>query len=225
MICKRPANRSTGQIPIIFVIVRGCTERFALPISNSDASAHTRPDNDPHRKGWFVYCGDVRVGHIGIRAGVSVDSIQWGWSCGFHPGCDPGEQTHGSAKSFEEARSDFEAAWNNLAPKKTEAHLEMWRRSRDFHAWKERMWGEKCQISTQRTDGRSHCFCGAAITTASILSISRKRTAALGIQPRKIHFQLQLLVTLGGLRCSRRRTHLPFLKAGLLAGLSKKSSA
>jgi hypothetical protein len=32
-----------------------------------------RPDNDPHRKGWLVYYGDVRVGHIGIRAGVPND--------------------------------------------------------------------------------------------------------------------------------------------------------
>jgi hypothetical protein len=73
---------------------------------------------------------------------VPVDVEQWGWSCGFHPGCDPGEQTHGIGKTFEEARAGFDEAWKQLAPKKTEAHFEMWRRSRDFHAWKERMWEE-----------------------------------------------------------------------------------
>jgi hypothetical protein len=41
--------------------------------------------------GWFVYFGDVRVGHIGLRTGVPVLEPQWGWTCGFYPGCDPGQ--------------------------------------------------------------------------------------------------------------------------------------
>ena len=50
-----------------------------------------RRDKDRDREGWFVYFGDVRVGHIGLRAGVPTDAPQWGWmrACGFYPGCDP----------------------------------------------------------------------------------------------------------------------------------------
>jgi hypothetical protein len=124
-----------------------------------------RPDKDPHRTGWFVFHGDVRVGHIGIRAGVPVDVDQWGWMCGFYPGCDPGETSDGTAETFEQARADFEEAWARLAPTKTEVHFELWRRQRDATAWKYRMWDEKCRMPTQRTDGRSQCFCGAEITT------------------------------------------------------------
>jgi hypothetical protein len=35
-----------------------------------------RPDN---REGWFVYFGDICVGHIGLRTGVPVSEPQWGW--------------------------------------------------------------------------------------------------------------------------------------------------
>ncbi len=59
-----------------------------------------RPDRNPHRKGWFVYCGDVRVGHRGKQAGVPLQGDQWGWNCGFYPGCDPGDQKGGTAASL-----------------------------------------------------------------------------------------------------------------------------
>jgi hypothetical protein len=29
-----------------------------------------RRDNDPQREGWFIYFGDVRVGHIGVATGM-----------------------------------------------------------------------------------------------------------------------------------------------------------
>jgi hypothetical protein len=45
-----------------------------------------RPDRDPNRSGgWLIYCGDVRVGHIGKQSGVPLHGDQWGWSCGFYP--------------------------------------------------------------------------------------------------------------------------------------------
>ncbi|OMH99555.1 hypothetical protein BSN85_36495 [Bradyrhizobium brasilense] len=69
-----------------------------------------RPSADPHREGWDVFYGDVKVGWIGQRAGVPADADQWGWTCGFYPGCDP-EQTSGPAASFEDARAAFEIAW------------------------------------------------------------------------------------------------------------------
>ncbi|MDI1262664.1 MAG: hypothetical protein PS018_05340 [bacterium] len=133
------------------------------------AELRRRPDRDPNQSGgWFIYHGDVRVGHIGKRAGVPVDVDQWGWSCGFYPGCDPGEQTHGSAPTFEAAKDGFQSAWDRLLQKKTAAHFEIWRRWRDFTAWKYRMTAEKLPLPTQRTDGRARCFCGAEISTAAV---------------------------------------------------------
>ena len=35
-----------------------------------------RRHSDTHLEGWSIYWGDVRVGHIGIRAGVPVDVEQ-----------------------------------------------------------------------------------------------------------------------------------------------------
>jgi len=33
---------------------------------------------------------------------------RWVWFCGFYSGSRPGEQTHGSAATFDQARADFE---------------------------------------------------------------------------------------------------------------------
>jgi hypothetical protein len=99
---------------------------------------------------------------------VPVDVDQWGWSCGFYPGCDPGESSNGTGDSFEKARAEFEAAWQRLALKKAEAHFELWRRQRDATAWKYRMLDEKCRMPTQCTDGRPRCFCGVEITTGNM---------------------------------------------------------
>ena len=139
-----------------------------------------RPTDDPHREGWLIYFGDVRVGQIGMRAGVPVDRPQWGWSCGFYPGCDPGEQMHGTGETFEEAKAGFQAAWDRMRPTKTEAHFELWRYQRDFTAWKYRMWDEKCQMPTQRTKDRSRCFCGAEITNASVPKHVREAHRGIG---------------------------------------------
>jgi hypothetical protein len=48
-----------------------------------------RRDPEGHQEIWHVYYGDVKVGTIGIRAGVSVDVDPWGWSCGFYPMAGP----------------------------------------------------------------------------------------------------------------------------------------
>ena len=53
---------------------------------------------------WLVYFGDVRVGTIARRVGCPVDVDQWGWSCGFYPGSEPGEYLDGTAASFDQAR-------------------------------------------------------------------------------------------------------------------------
>jgi hypothetical protein len=139
-----------------------------------------RSDKDPHREGWFVYFGDVRVGHIGKQAGVPNDVPQWGWSCGFYPGCDRGQHTSGTGETFEEARAEFEKAWQKLQPTLTEAHYEMWRYNRDFHAWKDRMWDENLKLPTQTTNDLARCFCGAEITNASTPKHIRENHRGIG---------------------------------------------
>ena len=52
---------------------------------------------------WHVYYGDVRVGTIARRVGQPHDEDPWEWLCGFYPGSDPGEQTGGTAATFEQA--------------------------------------------------------------------------------------------------------------------------
>jgi hypothetical protein len=135
----------------------------------TDPALTRRPDKDPnHGGGFFVYFGDVRVGHIGKRAGVPNHAPQWGWTCGFYPGCDPGQSTNGTAETFEEARAGFEGAWNKLRPTRTDAHFELWRQSRDFHAWKNRMHEERLPLPTQQRSGQARCFCGEEITNSMV---------------------------------------------------------
>jgi hypothetical protein len=75
-----------------------------------------RRDHNAREESWRVYHGDVRVGSIGKLPGVPPDVNQWGWSCGFYPGCDPGEHQAGSAPTFQAARIAFEAARERLIP-------------------------------------------------------------------------------------------------------------
>lgn len=139
-----------------------------------------RRDNNPHLKGWDVFYGDVRIGHIGTRAGVPKDVEQWGWSLGFYPGTDVGEGEHGIGATFEECRSAFEMAWHRLRPKITEGAFERWRYQQDSTAWKYRMWDEKLPLPTQTREGRSRCFCGDQITTSSIPDHVRTKHRGIG---------------------------------------------
>lgn len=127
------------------------------------ALTRRRSDN-PHQENWDVYFSDIHVGTIGQRVGVPTSADQWGWRVGFFPGMDPAAHCQGSAATFEEARATFELAWQKLQPTLSEAQFEEWRRSRDFHAWKNRMWAEKCRMPTQNQNGQSTCFCGAPIS-------------------------------------------------------------
>jgi hypothetical protein len=91
-----------------------------------------RRSSDSHREVWLVYLDDVQIGTIGERAGVPVGVDRWSWCCGFHPGSRPGECTSGTAETFDEARSDFEAAWRVFLSNRTEADFQGWR---DQEAW------------------------------------------------------------------------------------------
>jgi hypothetical protein len=93
-----------------------------------------RRSPDAPKECWHVYYGDVHAGTIAIRAGVPHDEDPWGWSCGFYPGCEPGEHTYGSAETFDQARADFEDAWKAFLSKRTEADFQAWRDARDWTA-------------------------------------------------------------------------------------------
>jgi hypothetical protein len=66
-----------------------------------------RRSHDSHRETWLVFYGDVLVGSIAERAGVPADLEQWGWTCGFYPGVEPGQHQDGTAATFEDARAVF----------------------------------------------------------------------------------------------------------------------
>ena len=86
-----------------------------------------RRDHHADREKWNILYGDVRIGSIGLRAGVPNHADQWEWSCGFYPGCDPGQHSSGPAGTFDLARAAFEAAWEQLLPTRTEADFQSWR--------------------------------------------------------------------------------------------------
>jgi hypothetical protein len=52
----------------------------------------------------------------------------------------------------------FEKAWQKLMTTRTEALYELWRQSRDLHAWKDRMHQERLPMPTQNRDDRAQCF-------------------------------------------------------------------
>ena len=57
---------------------------------------------------------------------------RWQWQCGFYPGSKPGDDSSGTAPTFEAARAALEAAWRHYLPKRTEADFEAWR---DQQTW------------------------------------------------------------------------------------------
>lgn len=121
-----------------------------------------RPDYNPQRKSWKIYYDDVRVGHIGQRAGAPVHAEQWGWRCGFYPGMTPGAQRSGTADTFEAARAAFETAWAELLPTIPDGAFAEWRNDCDWRAEMaaRRARGEKLVSEIRSTMMR--CVCGTA---------------------------------------------------------------
>jgi hypothetical protein len=101
----------------------------------------TRRRSADHRHNcWHIYFGDVHVGTIAERVGNPHDTDQWEWNCGFYPGSHPGENQSATAATFDEARADFEHAWQAFLSKRTEADFQAWRDQRDWTARKYAMW-------------------------------------------------------------------------------------
>ena len=99
---------------------------------------------------------------------MPADADPWSRSVGISPASQRGLHASGTAQSFDAARATFEAAWRWLLPQLTEADLTEWRRRRAWDAWKQAMWDKGCKLPTQVADGRSTCFCGAAIGIADV---------------------------------------------------------
>jgi hypothetical protein len=57
-----------------------------------------RRDPDSREEAWRIfYDGDVHVGTIGMRSGNPTGGDRWSWHCGFYPGSNPGDESHGTA--------------------------------------------------------------------------------------------------------------------------------
>jgi hypothetical protein len=100
-----------------------------------------RRSPDHKHRCWHVYYGDVQAGTIAERVGNPHDTDPWEWNCGFYPGSHPRECTNGTAATFDEARADFESAWQVFLSKRTVADFQAWRDQRDFTARKYVLWG------------------------------------------------------------------------------------
>jgi hypothetical protein len=127
-----------------------------------------RRSPDAPEECWHVYWGDIRGGTIQIRSGIPFDEDPWGWSCGFYPGSHPGEHEDGTAATFEQARVDFEDAWQRFLSKRTEADFQAWRDERDWTARKYAMWDAGERMPSQKPSSLMRCPCGATIDTHRI---------------------------------------------------------
>jgi hypothetical protein len=84
----------------------------------------------------------------------------WGWICGFYPGSEPGEYADGTAKTFKQARTDFERAWKVFLSKRTEADFQAWRDQRDWTERKYAMWERGERMPSQMPSSLMTCPCG-----------------------------------------------------------------
>ncbi|MBR0869004.1 hypothetical protein JQ633_01435 [Bradyrhizobium tropiciagri] len=120
-----------------------------------------RRDMDSAREKWSILYRDVCVGSIGLRSSVHNRVDQLEWKCGFYPGCDPGQQTSGSADSFGLARTAFEAAWQRLLPTRAEADIQAWRDQQNWTERKFALWTRGERLASQQPSSLMRCPCGA----------------------------------------------------------------
>jgi hypothetical protein len=110
---------------------------------------------------WHVYYGDVHAGTIAARVGNPHDTHPWEWCCGFYPGSYPGEHQNGTAATFDDARAQFEQAWQVFLSKRTETDFQAWRDARDWHMHKSAMWERRELLPSQKPNSMMRCPCGA----------------------------------------------------------------
>jgi len=100
----------------------------------------TRRRSAHRQQCWHIYYGDVHVGTIAERVGNPHDTDPWEWSCGIYPGSHPGEHLSDTAATFEQARADFETAWQMFLSNRTDADFQAWRDERDWTERKYALW-------------------------------------------------------------------------------------
>jgi hypothetical protein len=119
-----------------------------------------RRDPDSREESWLIFCGDVHVGTIGRRSGNPTSTDPWDWSCGFYPGSNTGDESHGTAVDFEAARAAFESAWSVFLPKRTEADFEAWRHDRDSRAEMRAIHARGEKMPSEIPSSLMRCVCG-----------------------------------------------------------------
>jgi hypothetical protein len=102
----------------------------------------------------------VHAGTIAIRSGNPHDEDPWEWHCGFYPGSHPGEHQSGTAATFDQARCDFEAAWEVFLANRTQADFRAWRDQRDWTARKYETWTTGEKLPLQEPSSMIRCPCG-----------------------------------------------------------------
>lgn len=108
---------------------------------------------------WAIMLDDIRVGAISKRSGAPLHEPQWRWDCGFYPGIEPGQHQDGVAETFDEARIEFQAAWERLQGVMTADAFDRYREWRkcDQRRWQRIREGWK----PPEWDGSMTCACGA----------------------------------------------------------------
>jgi hypothetical protein len=71
-----------------------------------------------------------------------------------------GDQEDGTAASFDQARADFEDAWQRFLSKRTEADFQAWRDQRDWTARKYAMWKAGERMPSQKPSSLMTCPSG-----------------------------------------------------------------
>jgi hypothetical protein len=122
--------------------------------------------SDEHRQSWGIFDGELRVGSISSGIGTNGKTV-WQWSCGFYPGCEPHQQSIGTAPTYDQAKAEFKKAWERLQPQITPEMRDEWLQQQAWIAWMYAMREAGCKLPSQTTTGVSRCFCGVEITAES----------------------------------------------------------
>jgi hypothetical protein len=125
-----------------------------------------RRDTSRNAETWLIILDDIQIGTIGQRVGGHADAEQWGWRCGLSSSRN-GARAEGTAMDFDQARSQFEEAWQGAV----ELHRRGLRRISPcarMDKWKQTMWETVHKLPTQTQQRRTRCFCGAEIDIAGM---------------------------------------------------------
>jgi hypothetical protein len=147
----------------------------------TDKQVTRRADAEP--ESWSIWYDDVCVGGISRLPGHPKREVgRWLWTCGFQPGGAPKDYSSGPTDTFEEARDQWQAAWEVYLPRRTDFDFEEWRQHDRFMA--DKMAG---RLSPPPPGHIMECACGTTFDShvaAEVLQhaghIYRAQQARLG---------------------------------------------